>query len=125
MNRGDILKRYRTMNERKLEIAGTLIVCILAGIFGAMVGFKMESIGNGWPHDEFVSDCIKVGCIIGLGGTIVTSFFMLAAVREKAWLVALVGCILTFGAACWYEGKAMTDLYGNAKLQFEREQRSR
>jgi hypothetical protein len=99
------------MNDKKRPIIGAAIACIVSGAVGAIVGYRMGGFGV-WPSDGGgISQCIIFGSMIGVAGAVVTSLLLLAAAREKLWLVALVGCLATFGAGGFYGAKQANDLY--------------
>jgi hypothetical protein len=83
------------MNDKKRPIIGAAITCIVSGAVGAIVGYRMGGFGV-WPSDGGgISQCIIFGSMIGVAGAVVTSLLLLAAAREKLWLVALVGCLVS------------------------------
>jgi uncharacterized protein YacL len=110
----------RSMNERKLAIIGAAILCIISGAAGAIVGYGMDGFRL-WPDREEIAELSVYGSMIGVPCAIVTAFLLLAAAREKMWLVALVGCFLTFVVGGYYGAKQARDLHEFGARMFRKD----
>jgi hypothetical protein len=98
------------VKERKLPIIGAAIACIISGIAGAIVAVRMHERLPQWPSGDLLTQCIWSGVFAGIIMAVITALLILAAAREKIWLVTLVGCIIAFSAAWAYEEKKLRDL---------------
>jgi hypothetical protein len=98
------------MKERILPLICATLFCIISAAVGAVVGYRLGGFSV-WPNGESMLDCALYGSLIGAVGAIVTGFLLLAAAREKLWLVTLIGCLTVFGGGFFYGNKQANDLH--------------
>ena len=95
------------MNERKSAVIGTAMMCVMSGIVGAVVGFKVRL--DQWPSDQFLNESIWRGAIPGVIAAIIAGLLILRAAPGKLWIVTIVGCILAFSCGWFYQAKTIND----------------
>jgi hypothetical protein len=111
------LNEGKTMKDRKFVILGVALACALVGIASATVGYRMELYV--WPHDDRFVGTFWHGLIAGLGAGVITALLLLATAREKMWLVALVGCGLSFVGGCTYETREIKNTMERGRQLFD------
>jgi hypothetical protein len=106
------------MNERKgAKFLGIVFACLFCGIAGAFVGFRTTFAG--WPEGNAINEPIRVGSTVGVIGAVITGLLILAAAREKIWLVAIACFVITFSCSWAYQVWEINSLR-EEMIQFER-----
>lgn len=102
--------------SRVILVAG--LSCAAVGALGAIVGYKTGGF-EVWPNAEDLKQCLIYGAGVGVGTGFFTGLLVSSAVREKWWLVAIVGCMLTFFGGCYVGNKQANDLHEWGRMMFQ------